>query len=1028
MNDLRIKQIRDFNLGLPNPTTEADDGKILFYDNDTNQWITDDAVTHGTSVINGKKSTAGTIVKGLPVYLVGFDSDLHTVELANATSSATMSVIGFTAEQLDDTNSKHIITFGKLTGIDTTSTVSTLNPNGETWVVNDDLYISTTAGGLTKIRPTGGTTQIQKIAKILKVDSSDGQIIIFNTARTAGLPNLSTDKLWIGDANGIPQEVDKSTLNTFDYIDFNTGYTPTQQVGRVHWDQDYGTLDVDLEGNNINLKVGLDNLYYIKNQSGSTINKGTVVRAAGTLGSSGRILGDLMIADNTIPHYFTLGIAGENILNGDDGYVYEFGLLKGINTTGTPYGETWADGDILYISPTTAGGLTKVEPIEPNLKIQMAIVIDADSNGSIFIRPDLGLNLGDIHNVQTNGATGGDLMSYDYVSGYWEYTKTLNGDYTISGGLTAATFYGDGSNLTGKLSNIVEDTTPQLGGNLDVNGNSIVSTSNADINISPNGTGDIKLNGEVDIKTNITGTSSSILRIDNGGTIGNEVSVEFYSSPTDSTSSVRSGRIVSDFTGVSYTDSRTRFQSLSTGNTLIDTLTLKNGSVGVGTNTPTDKFTVKGTAGYDSISDMGTSQTDFASKYYVDNLIPTVNIISIKNSSGVTTYYSDLQTALNATSDIDTVYIHADIQITSQISIPNRTSLTIEMDGHRIWYSTTSGDFNLFRFATSSGAGTDRIFTLNGGGTLEQVGTVVSTTNAAVIHFFQAGTQRQLQIFAGTTTIKAENAFTIFNQANLRLIDGGIWYSTNGTISLNTSTALIRNANIDIYTSASTFSGTYDNCHLNTRYGPFWLTGSITNSRISGAILQTGTNIGMIMCSGNDTISNNVIENGTGALNWAINCYYAGTSGRISNNTINSTNAGINLRYGSAFNNYIYAGSGRAITKTSLGAGIAFGNTCITNATNVEALYTTGGIGVINNYCLCLNATNTTSAIRSDGASEQIIGNTAIVNNAAVANINLAGNVYLLKNVLGNTGTGVGGAGTNLQTNTEDAYGNIKIG
>lgn len=41
----------------------------------------------------------------------------------------------------------------------------------------------------------------------------------------------------------------------------------------------------------------------------------------------------------------------------------------------------------------------------------------------------------------------------------------------------------------GGLSNVVEDTTPQLGGNLDVNGNSIVSTTNGDIAITPNGTG-----------------------------------------------------------------------------------------------------------------------------------------------------------------------------------------------------------------------------------------------------------------------------------------------------------------------------------------------------------------------------------------------------------------------------------------------------------------------------------------------------------------------------------------------------------
>ncbi len=43
------------------------------------------------------------------------------------------------------------------------------------------------------------------------------------------------------------------------------------------------------------------------------------------------------------------------------------------------------------------------------------------------------------------------------------------------------------------INNVVEDTTPQLGGSLDVNGNKIVSTSGGDIDIEPNGTGDVLL-------------------------------------------------------------------------------------------------------------------------------------------------------------------------------------------------------------------------------------------------------------------------------------------------------------------------------------------------------------------------------------------------------------------------------------------------------------------------------------------------------------------------------------------------------
>jgi len=43
------------------------------------------------------------------------------------------------------------------------------------------------------------------------------------------------------------------------------------------------------------------------------------------------------------------------------------------------------------------------------------------------------------------------------------------------------------------ISNVVEDTTPQLGGDLDINSNSIVSTANGDITLAPNGTGDVIL-------------------------------------------------------------------------------------------------------------------------------------------------------------------------------------------------------------------------------------------------------------------------------------------------------------------------------------------------------------------------------------------------------------------------------------------------------------------------------------------------------------------------------------------------------
>jgi hypothetical protein len=48
---------------------------------------------------------------------------------------------------------------------------------------------------------------------------------------------------------------------------------------------------------------------------------------------------------------------------------------------------------------------------------------------------------------------------------------------------------------SGAISNVVEDSTPQLGGNLDMNGQDIVTTSNADIELAPNGTGHVTVKG-----------------------------------------------------------------------------------------------------------------------------------------------------------------------------------------------------------------------------------------------------------------------------------------------------------------------------------------------------------------------------------------------------------------------------------------------------------------------------------------------------------------------------------------------------
>ena len=89
---------------------------------------------------------------------------------------------------------------------------------------------------------------------------------------------------------------------------------------------------------------------------------------------------------------------------------------------------------------------------------------------------------------------------------------TIGETFKIAGasGITTAvsgdTLTITGPSLTSYLQNVVEDTTPQLGGNLDVNSNSIVSASNGTITIQPNGTGYVSL-GYGDLKANLKQTN-----------------------------------------------------------------------------------------------------------------------------------------------------------------------------------------------------------------------------------------------------------------------------------------------------------------------------------------------------------------------------------------------------------------------------------------------------------------------------------------------------------------------------------------
>jgi hypothetical protein len=91
--------------------------------------------------------------------------------------------------------------------------------------------------------------------------------------------------------------------------------------------------------------------------------------------------------------------------------------------------------------------------------------------------------------VSLQAGTGGTSVSSD-LNGV--ITLVAGSNITLTGDNTAKTIT---IAATGGASDIVNDTTPQLGGNLDVNGNSIVSVSNGNIVLAPNGNGTVIIKG-----------------------------------------------------------------------------------------------------------------------------------------------------------------------------------------------------------------------------------------------------------------------------------------------------------------------------------------------------------------------------------------------------------------------------------------------------------------------------------------------------------------------------------------------------
>ena len=214
--------------------------------------------------------------------------------------------------------------------------------------------------------------------------------------------------------------------------------TPTNiptAAGSLYYNDTDGTLDLKLKGGNVTLQIGQEQLVRVVNKTATNINlleaNYQAVRVTGAQGQ--RLKVDLAQATTDALSAETIGLVTETINNNQEGFVTISGLVRNINTTGSLQGETWADGDILYLSPTTAGNVTKIKPTGGNHLIVIGYVIYAHATqGTIFVKVDNGYEISELHDVDITSVANNQLLSYDSATSLWKNKSVTTADIAAS--------------------------------------------------------------------------------------------------------------------------------------------------------------------------------------------------------------------------------------------------------------------------------------------------------------------------------------------------------------------------------------------------------------------------------------------------------------------------------------------------------------------------------------------------------------------------------------------------------------------
>lgn len=287
--------------------------------------------------------------------------------------------------------------------------------------------------------------------------ATDNAIARFDTTTGKLIQNSVVTVSDTGDIAGA------QSISNLDYAQFDTTATPTIALGKQRWNTATNTLAFGIIDGTTEVNIGEQMYAYVTNAEAVTITAGQAVYLYQATGNRASVKLAYNTGDATSAK--TLGLVTQDIAAGATGFVTTQGTLEKLDTS------AYTEGATLYLG-ATAGSLTATKPSAPNHLVYIGVVERANAgNGQIYVRPQNGYELDEIHDVQITSPVNGQTIVYDASTSLWK-----NANLTAGTGITV-------TNGAGSITLAIDSTVATLSGTQTLTNKTISGASNTLTNI-----------------------------------------------------------------------------------------------------------------------------------------------------------------------------------------------------------------------------------------------------------------------------------------------------------------------------------------------------------------------------------------------------------------------------------------------------------------------------------------------------------------------------------------------------------------